>query len=211
MVLAALALCTACCAPMFGSHPEVTPLHDSEVARLVAQLGNPKSGLHPPYCTPENNPAVDAAYDRLLRIGKTAVPGLIAGLKSPNKYVRAHCAGLLGEIGDARAVDRLDALVVKDTDIRSWVITALGQLRDPRSVDSLMAVLPDGTGIIDSLPAQVPADGLQAAEALARIGQPAIPSLERALGSSNECVRANAQHALDRIRAQGRVDAHPSE
>ena len=47
----------------------------------------------------------------LIKIGKPAAPGLLALLKSPKRDVRCGAIQLLGEIGDARAIEPLAALL----------------------------------------------------------------------------------------------------
>lgn len=138
----------------------------------------------------------DDAYAALLKTGKLAVPALIEGLKDSNVYRRAHCAGILGEIGDMRAVEPLCRLVGSERNAINWFIHALGRLKDPRAIDALMPLLSEGSGEIHSLPSIVPTTGRVAAEALAKIGQPAVAKLEEAKKSKNADVRANAMHAL---------------
>ena len=43
----------------------------------------------------------------LAKIGRPAVPQLIAALRSPNKHIRRHAAFVLGKIGDPRAIEPL--------------------------------------------------------------------------------------------------------
>lgn len=166
------------------------------IAPLIADLGESKGGLRAPYCMPFPRSSADDAYEALLKIGKPAVPALIAGLSDKNTYRRAHCAGLLGEIGDARAVEPLCGMVGTEKNAKDWFIHALGRLKDPRAIDALIPLLAEGSGEIHSLPAIVPTTGRMAADALAKIGQPAVAKLEEAKKSKNPDVQTNARHAL---------------
>jgi HEAT repeat protein len=170
---------------------------DKKIARLIADLGVSRGGLRAPYCMPFSQSEADTAYARLLKIGKPAVPQLVAGLKSSNTYKQAHCAGLLGEIGDLRAVEPLNAMVVKEENAKSWVIEAIGALHDERSIPVLVKLLSEGSGELRSLPMYVLRTGRQAADALVEFGESAVPALEKALYSADEDVRANARYALE--------------
>lgn len=180
---------------------EMPAVDTQRIARLIADLGEAKGGLHAPYCMPFPRSKADDAWEALLKVGKPAVPQLIAGLKDKNTYRRAHCAGLLGEIGDRRGVEPLCAIVGTERNALGWVVDALAKLRDPRAVGPLMEILPHGSGVFKGPPAMVPNDGRMAAEALAEIGDEAVPRLTAALKSPDRDVRKNARYALDLIAA----------
>lgn len=172
---------------------------DLEIERLIAELGEPVAGIHGPYCMPTPRSKADDAYEQLRTHGSVAVPKLISHLSDSNTYRRAHSAGLLGDIGDARAVEPLCKMAAIEVNARDWVISALGKFEDQQSVDALIALLSEGSGETLSLPAVDVSTGRQAAIALAEIGTLAVPSLEASLDSRDSNVRTNAAFALELI------------
>jgi HEAT repeat protein len=113
-----------------------------------------------------------------------AVDRLIGCLKDHESIVRQAAAGALGEIGDARAVEPLIGLLKSREDVRAAAAAALGEIGDAQAIEPLIGSLKD-------LRTCVPA-----AEALARIGAPAVPPLVATLGDPNEVVRNAAVQAL---------------
>jgi HEAT repeat protein len=71
---------------------------------------------------------------------------------------------------------------------RLHAVKALGETKDARAVEPLIAVLKDSKC------------GLQAANALAKIGNPSVPSLVTALKSDSPVARRNAAMALGKIK-----------
>jgi cellulose synthase operon protein C len=85
------------------------------------------------------------------RIGAGLVPRLLELLGSDTAMVRAHSAGVLGKVRDARAVSPLiAALADKNEDVRRKAARALGQLGDKRALDPLVARLGDGSWMVRS-------------------------------------------------------------
>lgn len=85
-----------------------------------------------------------AARRRLTEIGAPAVPLLLPLLRSPRDATAARAVGVLGAIGDSRAVDPLlCSLADRRPDIRAGAALALGRLGDPRARLSLMRALKD--------------------------------------------------------------------
>ena len=78
--------------------------------------------------------------EALGKIGKPAVTALIEALKDEDSGRRRHAAGLLGEIGDSRAVAPLIS-ALNDTDkwVQAAAIESLASLADPLAA----APLPD--------------------------------------------------------------------
>jgi len=76
---------------------------------------------------------------------KRNVRGLIKALKTrKDPFDRSYSAGVLGEIGDARAVEPLlAALKDKDVYVRENAVEALGKIGDTRAVEPLLAALKD--------------------------------------------------------------------
>src|SRR5688572_3798803 len=141
---------TACHSPKPGQPDRnvsaTLPVADPEIERLIADLGEPVAGIHGPYCMPYPRSKADDAYDQLLKHGSAAVLQLISHLEDSNTYRRAHCAGLLGDIGDTRAIEPLCKMVKTEEDAREWVISALGKFEDQRCVNALVALLSEGSG-----------------------------------------------------------------
>ena len=93
---------------------------------LVAALGDEEFGVP------------DAAEEALLRIGPAAVPPLIEVFPNAGP-ARGRMAGILGRIGDPRAVPPLvEALEDKDSDTLQRVAAALGAIEDARALQPLL-------------------------------------------------------------------------
>lgn len=88
------------------------------------------------------DPAVDAAIaDSIVGIGADAVPALIARLEAPAPATRVAAAGLLGRLGDRRAVSPLvRALQDVDAEVITAAAGALGSLGASAAIDALFAV-----------------------------------------------------------------------
>ena len=94
----------------------------------------------------------------------------------------------------AANVDELVQQVNQDNTVtRLHAIKALGEAKDARAVDPLIAVLKDEKC------------GLTAANALAKIGQPAVTPLSAALKDSSPVARRNAAIALGKIKDSSAV------
>jgi len=94
----------------------------------------------------------------------------------------------------AANVDELVQQVNQDNTVtRLHAIKALGEAKDARAVDPLIAVLKDEKC------------GLTAANALAKIGQPAVTPLNAALKDSSPVARRNAAIALGKIKDSSAV------
>jgi|GEM_PF-6947358 len=129
---------------------------------------------------------------RALRdIGDEAVPHLIQALKDETPIVRNFVANILGEIGDARAVEPL-IMTLKDEDtyIRKEAAESLGNMRDARAVEPLIMTLED----------ENPDVRKKAAKALGKMRDArAVESLIRALKDGDDHVRRMAIYALGEI------------
>jgi HEAT repeat protein len=145
-------------------------------------------------------------------------------LKDPDWVVRREAAITLGEMGDERCVEPLaqalrdgdwqvrevaidglgqigspavEALLklLRDWDVRKYAISALGKIRDERVLEPLMRQLRNDEFKDD------------ATDALVNLGEPALPSLIKALKDKDELVRKQAVIALGRIKAVEAIDA----
>lgn len=165
----------------------------------------------------------DAAVE-IIDMGEVAVPRLMEVLRAGNPRARYLAAWILGEIGDARAIDHLIAALMsdKDTRVQEWAAKSLGELGDVRAVLPLINVLQHASGdtrrnaatalgwlndrratpaLIALLHDDEPAVRSAATEALGKIADPsAFDSLCRALKDDDAWTRIRAANALGQVR-----------
>ncbi len=160
------------------------------------------------------------------KIGASAVPALVQALQDEDRWVRRAAAEALGKIGDPQAVPALiQTLQDKNIWVRRAAAEALGEIGDPQAMPALIQTLQDevkdvrrAVGKIGD-PQAVP-DLIQyfedqgkkdvrraAAEALGKIGAPAVPALIQALQDEDEDVRRAAAWALGQIGDRQAVPA----
>jgi len=90
----------------------------------------------------DRDEVVERAEELLLRLAPASVQGVIAELEGGRSPERA--AGLLGRIGDTRALQPLiEALDHRDVSVRVQAASALGDLRDPAAVEPLLRATRD--------------------------------------------------------------------
>lgn len=154
-----------------------------------------------------------------------AVEKLIALLNqdSVGNCVGKSAAEALGRLGDTRAVEPLFATSKsRDHDLAEAAVHALALIGDNRAVDVLVARLPRVVAMADQSVREAAADALvriggpavrslcaavkdrdvsraAVVKALVRIGRPAVEALTTALEDEDEYVREVASRALDRI------------
>ena len=133
------------------------------------------------------------AVKTLIKIGEPAVKPLTQALKDRDEDVRGRAAVILGQIGDARAVEHLtQVLKDKDPDVRREAKIALEkikvrELKKKRDID----------GLIRALKHQVEGIRQKAAAALGRIGDKrAVEPLIQTLRDRHSNVRAASAFAL---------------
>ena len=118
-----------------------------------------------------------------------AVDALIKALRDEGKDVRQAAALALGQIGELRAVDALiEALNDRDKDVHETAAWALGKIADSRAVGPLIEALDHAYE-----------HGNPPADALSKIGSPAVEPLIHALKSSQWRIRHGAAYALGKI------------
>ncbi|MBI3912137.1 MAG: HEAT repeat domain-containing protein [Armatimonadetes bacterium] len=120
-----------------------------------------------------------------------AVDPLIAKLN--RRATRRAAVGALGRIGDPRATAPLLRLLPEDETLRVEIVLALGQIGSPEAVPDLVE---HGLGGVSETVRQA------AADALRRIGGPAVPTLINALKDANAYRRAGAASALGGMKDQ---------
>ena len=121
------------------------------------------------------------------------VNAIIPKLNDENEYVRQHFAQILGELGDANAVESLIE-VLKDKEetgrVRGYAAKALGSIGDAKAVEPLIEVLDDNNIYVRR----------DVAEALGKIGDArAVEPLIAALKDKDRYMRVSATEALGSI------------
>ncbi|UCD15455.1 MAG: HEAT repeat domain-containing protein, partial [Candidatus Omnitrophota bacterium] len=136
----------------------------------------------------------DAAYDTLVKIGKPAVPALVAKLSDGDRNVRRVACELLGEIGDKSAVPALvERLSDGDVYVREAAYGALarmGELTDERRAKRYLADLRDGDRSVYRVSTY---------DSLVKIGKPAVPALIENLSDEKGYVRSVVCELLGKI------------
>ena len=135
------------------------------------------------------------AAQTLVRLGAAAWPGLTAGLDSPEELVRFWTLGVLSEVPQKAARERVTALL-KDPKVRvrAAAAYALGALESREDTPALLGALADAE----------PHVRFAAVVALGRVKDPAsVGGLVAALRDKDEEVRGYAAEALGAIGAGG--------
>jgi HEAT repeat protein len=161
-------------------------------AKALVMIGSPSVE---PLITALNDGAKDVrqtAEDALGKIGDArAVEPLIVGLKDREEAVRKSAAEALGKIGDARAVEPLITTLTYDVmyPVRFAAAAALVQIGDTRGDTPFITAFND------------PNEKLReaAADALVKIGAPAVQLLSNVLRDSNWGVGRLAVKVLEKI------------
>ena len=117
-----------------------------------------------------------------------AVEPLIDLLQGGNESVRREAVKALGQIGDPHAVESLVG-VLRDAKVREEAVQALGKIRDPRAVEPLIGLLRDAREPVRA----------EAAEALGKIGAPAVERLITMLRDTDVEVRWRVSVTLGEI------------
>jgi len=143
---------------------------------LIAVLRNPGSDLY-------REDISRVVKERLVEIGKAAVPGLLKAFKHDKKR---DAAIMLGQIGDVAAVPTLTWALTNNY-FRSEAAIALGKIGDASAVPALIRALTEN-------------HSSEVATALGQIGDAsAVPALNQALSSEYEAIRIEAATALGQI------------
>jgi HEAT repeat protein len=156
---------------------------------------------------------VHSARGAILRIGRNAVPELVAVLQDPSAELRIYTADFLGEVGDRSAVAPLVALLKdRDDKVRRNVARALTKLQwkpagaaetvlfafaTDKAQDAVAAGAPAVAALVALLDHEDPRLAADAAQALGRIADPtALPALVAKVRDRKSGVRAPAVRAL---------------
>ncbi len=143
----------------------------------------------------EETPRRKALLKLAFRLGKDAVPAILAALPHPQWYYTRNLCLVLGEIGDRSAVPALlGALRHPDQRVKREAILALGKVRAPEAVGPLGKILLGETFFPS--PREDPAR-IDAASALYRIGgSEALASLHRGKDARRPAVRDHCRALL---------------
>lgn len=88
--------------------------------------------------------AIQKDTEHVVRLGRRAVPGVIAKLNDPNPDIRNNAAKVLFEVVDKRAADPLLARLGDEKSyVRRSAIYAIGMIGDLRAVEPIIAALAD--------------------------------------------------------------------
>lgn len=129
-------------------------------------------------------------YERCVEIGTPAIKSLIVRLVDQNENTRRESATALGKIGNTRAVEPLIARLRDGNKSVRWAaVQALGNIRDTRAIEPLIAQLEDENESC-----------WVAAQALIKIGAPAVESLIIRLRDSKKNIREETAKVLGEIR-----------
>ena len=136
---------------------------------------------------------------------------LVKALQSPHYGVRVATAKALGALGQREAVPALcKALNDRFYAVRLEAVSALGLLGDPSAIDALKDVLLKDHQDASGVPARtvaydsrstytrdhLPDIWLRACDALAKIGEPALPALRQRLSAKQPEIRAKVAYLL---------------
>src|SRR3989449_2226921 len=168
-----------------------------EAATLLGEFRDPRAvgplveALHD-----EDRAVRDAATTALRKIGPPAAPALIVALQDPSGNVQEAAVAILKDVATPEAVEPLiGCLTSKNWIVRMHAAKALGNLGDERPVRQLIPLLMDS----------VKAVRVDATDALAQIGRPALATLLAAVRHEEWVLRLHACEALGKIGAEEAV------
>jgi len=210
--------------PLIGALDDATWAVRRKAAEALGKLGDARAVEPLIRCVKEGDADTrDTAIEALVKLGKPAVEPLIACLKDEDPFVRQRAAHTLAKLGWSPANDAQRAAVLwakgdwdalvkmgkpavepllellehADPQLRSDAGLALGQLGDPRAVGPLVSRLRDD--FVECL-------RVYAAEALVKLGKPAVQPLIGCLRDNDHTVRARAAQTLGKLGDAGAVE-----
>ncbi len=180
--------------------PLVAALKDGKLrvretaAAALVRIGRPAT--EPLLAALKDSEIREAAMEALRRIdpnwaksqsAKAVVPEFVVALRDRDERIRKAAATVLGEIGDATALEPLTvALSDQSQEVREAVATALGEIGDPRAIASLVRSFSEADVKVRKA----------AVDALVRIGNAAVEPFVNALKDKENAVREAAASVL---------------
>ena len=178
-------------------HDLISQLKGGDPERAVknlAKIGEPVVGPLIQALSEQDYHYSDAIKKALEAIGEPAVIPLIHALNDESPTIREKAAIVLGRMRDSCAVEALiQASKDSEDSVRSFSGWALGQIGDPRAIDPLIRILDFND------------PNNYAADALVKIGEPAVEPLIQALTDPNAVVRSYVAFSLGQIGDQRAV------
>jgi HEAT repeat protein len=180
----------------------------SEAAKALGEIGDPRALQPLVVALKDTNAGVRSEV--AVALGHLHDPATVEPLIAALKDSNAGAATALGMIKDTHAVEALvAALRDPDNAVRSEALKALSGIQDPRAaeaatgarLDELMATLKDHRSTPEAA-----GERRAAAQALARLGQPAVEPLIAALRDDYPEVRRQAAVALGQIKDSRAVE-----
>lgn len=171
--------------------------HPDPVVRLRAAFRSPGSTAEQlDALAVESDPAVQEVLVWSLARKPDAAPAALARLGTAEAAFRVPLVRLLGKLRAPSAAPALAAaLDDPEPTVVAAAVQALGQLGDPAPAPALVALLGTGRAPVADL-----------VEALAALGEPALPALATALGSGSAEVRSTAAETIGRLRGTPRAE-----
>jgi hypothetical protein len=172
-------------APTLQSAEDGDPAARAEAKRLIATITTPCDGR-------SRGDPISVAKDRLLQIGRPAVPTVLAALPRHKGWPLIYLIDSLREIGDRRAIDPLFGLLtIANEEVQVAALTALVQFGDARAFDGLVRLAQNATDH---------ANRGSAIEGLGKLGDArGVDALLVVLRDQNAYLRADAAKSLGQI------------
>lgn len=176
------------------------PQAAAAVPKLVGMLRTEDRGDH------ASSDVISSLRHTLPAIGAPAVPALTELLESGDPVLRGWAIQALGDIGPDAAPAEPALLRLADQGfdfMRVGAADAVCRI-DPKQAERVLPVLRQGLGKVVAFDTTSPA-----ADALGRIGKPAVPTLLDVLKTGNTAARADAARALGKVGPDA-ADAVPA-
>jgi HEAT repeat protein len=143
---------------------------------------------------------LDAAIEKLGKIGEPAIPALMEALQDKNLQVRRSAADVLRQIGPPAIPALAKALKNSDANVRSSAASALGRIGAEAKTARPQLVF-----LLKDSDANVRSNAASALEGIGAEAQTALPQLVPLLKDSDANVRSNAASALGSLGAEAKT------
>jgi len=143
---------------------------------------------------------LDAAINKLRKIGEPALPALMEALQDKNLQVRRSAADVLRQIGRPAIPALAKALKNSDANVRRSAAYALGKMGAEAKT-----ALPQLVPLLNDSDAKVRSNAAFALEGIGAKAKTAVPQVVRLLKDSDANVRSRAASALGAIGAEAKT------